>query len=189
MLSSKEAALKPIKGETNRVSPILVAWLQSTPLVPVGLAAISWFMRPTPMMEPISVWELDEGRPKYQVPKFHRMAAISNANTMANPAPLPTCRINSTGNSDTMLKATAPVETRTPKKLKVPDQTNREIRRHRVRVDYGGDRVGGVVEAVDELESQRDEQCDAEQDVRIHSGIADHRQVVRQVIAGVYDAR
>ncbi len=42
---------------------------------------------------------------------------------MAKPAPLPTCKINSTGNSDTMPKATAPLETSTPKKLKVPDQT------------------------------------------------------------------
>ena len=74
-------------------------------------------MRPTPMMEPISVCELDEGRPKYQVPRFHRMAAISSANTMAKPAPLPTCRINSTGSSDTMPKATAPVETSTPEKV------------------------------------------------------------------------
>ncbi len=102
MLSSSHAALKPISGEINRVSPILVAWLQSTPLVPAVLAAINWFMRPTPMMEPMSVCELDEGSPKYHVPKFHRMAAISKANTMANPAPLPTCKINSTGNSDTI---------------------------------------------------------------------------------------
>jgi hypothetical protein len=51
------------------------------------------------------------------------MAAISKANTMAKPAPLPTCRINSTGNSDTMPNATAPVETSTPVKLKKPDQT------------------------------------------------------------------
>src|SRR3984885_2869242 len=122
-VSSRKAALKPIRGEMSRVSPILVAWLQSTPLVPEGFAAISWFMRPTPMMDPIRVCELDDGRPKYQVPKFHRMAAISKANTMAKPAPLPTCRISSTGNNDTMPNATAPVETSTPMKLKAPDQT------------------------------------------------------------------
>ena len=75
------------------------------------------------MMEPIRVCELDEGSPKYQVPKFHRMAAISNANTMAKPAPLPTCRISSTGRSETMPNATAPVETNTPAKLKKPDHT------------------------------------------------------------------
>src|ERR1700722_14562197 len=79
-------------------------------------------MRPTPMMEPMRVCELDEGSPKYQVPKFHRMAARSNANTMANPAPLLTCSINSTGKRETMPNATAPLETKTPRKLKVPDQ-------------------------------------------------------------------
>jgi len=44
----------------------------------------------TPMIEPISVWELEAGRPKYQVPRFQRMAATSRANTMAKPALLPT---------------------------------------------------------------------------------------------------
>src|SRR5580698_4983472 len=78
-------------------------------------------MRPTPMMEPMSVCELDEGSPKYQVPKFHRIAAISKANTMAKPAPLLTCNINSTGSSETMLKATAPVETSTPREMNPPD--------------------------------------------------------------------
>ena len=75
------------------------------------------------MMDPISVCELDAGRPKYHVPRFHRMAAIRSAKTMANPAPLPTCRISSTGNRETMPNATAPLDTSTPKKLKNPDQT------------------------------------------------------------------
>ena len=75
------------------------------------------------MMEPISVCELEAGRPKYQVLKFHNMAAINSANTIAKPAPWPTCRINSTGSSDTMPKATAPLDTSTPRKLKKPDQT------------------------------------------------------------------
>ena len=42
---------------------------------------------------------------------------------MAKPALLPTCRISSTGNSETMPKATAPVEVSTPRKLNAPDQT------------------------------------------------------------------
>ncbi len=41
MVNSNNAALKPINGDNNRVSPILVAWAQSTPLVPEGLAAMS----------------------------------------------------------------------------------------------------------------------------------------------------
>ncbi len=73
------------------------------------------------MIEPISVCELEAGRPKYQVPRFHMMAAINNANTIAKPAPLPTCRISSTGSNETMPNATAPLDRRTPRKLKKPD--------------------------------------------------------------------
>ena len=73
------------------------------------------------MMEPIRVCELEAGRPKYQVPRFQRIAAINKANTIAKPALLPTWRISSTGSSDTMPKATAPVDTSTPRKLKNPD--------------------------------------------------------------------
>ena len=74
-------------------------------------------------MEPINVCELDAGRPRYQVPRFQMMAAISSANTMAKPAALPTCRMSSTGNRDTMPNATAPDEISTPRKLKKPDHT------------------------------------------------------------------
>ena len=51
------------------------------------------------------------------------MAAISSANTMANPELEPTCSINSTGSNEMMPKATAPLEVSTPRKLKQPDQT------------------------------------------------------------------
>ena len=78
---------------------------------------------PTPMIEPIRVCELEAGRPKYQVPRFQMIAAISSANTIAKPALLPTCRISSTGSSETMPKATAPEESSTPRKLKKPDHT------------------------------------------------------------------
>jgi hypothetical protein len=78
---------------------------------------------PTPMIDPIRVCELEAGSPRYQVPTFQMMAEIRSANTMAKPALLPTCRINSTGSSDTMPKATAPLESSTPIRLKMPDQT------------------------------------------------------------------
>ena len=65
---------------------MLAACPQSTPLVPV-FTAISWLAMPTPIIEPIRVCELDEGSPKYQVPRFQMMAATSSANTMAKPAP------------------------------------------------------------------------------------------------------
>ena len=74
----------------------LAACAQSTPLVPV-LGLISWLATPTPMIEPIRVCELEAGSPSHQVLRFQMIAAISSAKTMAKPAPLPTCRINSTG--------------------------------------------------------------------------------------------
>src|SRR5271156_4133731 len=101
---------------------MLAACPQSTPLVP-DFTDINWFAMPTPMIEPISVCELDEGRLKYQVPRFQMIAATSSANTIANPALLPTCRINSTGSSETMPKATAPLESTTPRKFHIPDHT------------------------------------------------------------------
>jgi hypothetical protein len=36
------------------------------------------------------VCELDAGRPRYQLPRFQMIAAISSAKTMAKPAELPT---------------------------------------------------------------------------------------------------
>jgi hypothetical protein len=46
------------------------------------------------------VCELDAGRPKYQVPRFHRIAAMKSANTIAEPALLPNWSIRSTGMSE-----------------------------------------------------------------------------------------
>ena len=74
------------------------------------------------MIEPINVWELEAGRPRYQVPRFQTIAPISSANTIANPALEPTWRISSTGKSARMPKATAPLDIRTPRKLNSPDQ-------------------------------------------------------------------
>ena len=87
------------------------------------------------------------------------IAAISSANTMAKPALLPTCRISSTGSSEMMPNATAPVDSAArPRKLKKPDQTTANFGRQRMGIDHGRDGVGGVVEAVHELEAERDQQ-------------------------------
>ena len=75
------------------------------------------------MIEPMSACELDAGRPRYQVPRFQMIAANSSAKTMAKPALVPTCNISSTGSSEMMPNATAPLERTTPRKLKKPDQT------------------------------------------------------------------
>src|ERR1017187_1829555 len=77
----------------------------------------------TPINEPIRGCELEAGKPKYQVPRFQIMAATSNANTIANPALLPTCKISSTGNREMIPKATNPLEVNTPRKFQNPDRT------------------------------------------------------------------
>src|SRR5438874_10181347 len=58
--------------------------------------------------------------PGAQVPDDRR---AEQREPIAKPAAVPTCRISSTGNSETMPKATAPLDTRTPRKLNRPDQT------------------------------------------------------------------
>lgn len=88
--------MKPKRGESSSDQPISVAFVQSTPDV-LERPCMSEFATPTPTIEPIRVCEDEAGRPKYQVPSFQIMAAISRAKTMAKPAPDPTCRINSTG--------------------------------------------------------------------------------------------
>ena len=64
------------------------------------------------MIEPISVCELEAGSPRYQVPRFQMMAPMRSANTIAKPDAEPTCMISSTGSSEMMPKATAPLEAR-----------------------------------------------------------------------------
>ena len=118
---SSAAKTKPMIGEKSSDLPTFPAWPQSTPLVAAPLAAMSWLAMPTPRIDPMRVCELDEGNPNHHVPRFHTMAAASSANTMAKPAPLPTCRMSSTGKSETMPKATAPDDTRTPMKFHAPD--------------------------------------------------------------------
>ena len=56
------------------------------------------------------------------------MAAMSSANTIAKPALEPTPRISSTGSSETMPNATAPLEVSTPRKFNVPDQMTAILR-------------------------------------------------------------
>src|SRR5580658_10498985 len=120
--SSPAASTNPTTGENSKDLMTPRAWLQSTPLVPLCLDS-TWFMNPTPMIDPTSECELEFGMPRYQVPKFQMIAAISSAKTIANPAWLPTCRISSTGSNEMIPKATRPLEVSTPIKLNIPDHT------------------------------------------------------------------
>jgi len=119
---SNAAQVKPTSGEISSTLNTLVACSQSTPEVPLW-AFMSWLATPTPMIEPTMVCELDAGSPNHQVLRFHRMAAMSKANTMAKPAPALTCRINSTGSRVMTVKATAPLDVSTPARLHSPDHT------------------------------------------------------------------
>jgi hypothetical protein len=86
--SSKPAQMNPTIGETSRVRPTPAACPQSTPLVAVPVPEfINWLAMPTPMMEPTMVCVLEEGRPRYHVPRFQMMAAVRSAKTMEKPAP------------------------------------------------------------------------------------------------------
>ncbi len=83
-------------GENTREAPISIAFCQFTPSAN-GISLINALARPTPRIEPINVWELDAGIPKYQVPRFQVMAAASSENTMASPCPVFTLISSSTG--------------------------------------------------------------------------------------------
>ena len=171
---------KPTTGETRRALKTLVTWSQSTPAVP-ELPCMSWLAMPTPMMEPIRVWELEAGRPSHQVPRFQMMAAMSRAKTMAKPAPLPTWRMSSTGSSEMMVKATAPERVSTPMRFHDAGPDDGDVGLERVGVDDGGDGVGGVVEAVDELEAESDEQGDAEENVGEDGGGVDDGEIAGEL--------
>src|SRR5271169_3762112 len=120
--SRTSAPTNPMSGERNSDFPMLAACAQSTPLVAVR-EAMSWLAIPTPMIEPMRVWDDEDGRPKNQVPRFQTIAATRRAKTMAKPALLPTWRMSSTGSRETMAKATAPEDVKTPRKFQNPDHT------------------------------------------------------------------
>ena len=119
--NSSPAKTKPMIGETSSDRPISLALPHSTPEAP--LRFINWLATPTPMIEPISVCDDDDGSPNAQVPRFQMIAANKMAKTMAKPAATSGCRISSTGSSPMMLKATAPDAVSTPRKFHSPDHS------------------------------------------------------------------
>ena len=134
------------------------------------------------------VWELEAGRPNHQVLRFHRMAAISSAKTMANPAPELTWRMSSTGSSVMTAKATVPVEARTPGQVADSRPDHGDIGLQRVGVDDRGHGVGRVVEAVDELEAERDQQGQGQQQIGPDAGNRDRVQILGHMEADVAEA-
>ena len=70
----------PNSGEMSSDMPIFRAWLQS--IAASFTPGSSEYASPTPRIEPISVWELEQGMPRYQVSRFQAMALSSKAMTM-----------------------------------------------------------------------------------------------------------
>ena len=122
-ISTSAAAQKPTTGEMSRAMPTSCAFAQFTPSVIECDGPISALATPTPIIDPMSVCELEAGSPSHQVPTFQTIAETRSENTIANPAAEPTFRTNSTGSSATIPNATAPEEVITPMKFQNPDQT------------------------------------------------------------------
>src|SRR5580658_150833 len=110
-------------GENSSALPVSLTLAQFTPSPKTCPGESTEFARPTPMIAPINVCELEAGNPKYQVPRFQMIALTSSENTIANPAPEPTLRTSSTGKSAKMPNATAPLEISTPIRFQPPLQT------------------------------------------------------------------
>ena len=133
------------------------------------------------MIEPTIVCELDAGSPNHHVPKFHKIAAISSANTMANPAPELTCSINSTGNSVITANATVPRRKQHACQVAQPGPHHRDVRLKRVCIDHRRHSVRGVVKSVYKLETQCNQQCQSQHHVWPRAGDGHAVQVFRNV--------
>ena len=122
------ATTRPTIGEmiSEAKIPITFGMLSaSTTEVPF----ISALVKPIPIMAPISVWELDAGRPKYQVPRFQIIAASNMENTMARPCDDPILSSRSVGSICTMAYATLRPPSKTPKKLNTAAMTTANCER------------------------------------------------------------
>src|SRR5262249_47028285 len=95
------------------------ALLQLTP--DRSCRVIKLLAKPTPRIEPISVCELETGRPRHQVARFQITPDNKSEITMTM-ARLDALSIKrSTGSRLTMLKATAVPPSRTPRKLQTAE--------------------------------------------------------------------
>ena len=78
------ASAKPNKGDSNNACPISIALSQLIAEIPLfefsGKRACP---TPIPIIEPIKVCELEAGIPKYQVPRFHKIAEIKRDKAIA----------------------------------------------------------------------------------------------------------
>ena len=87
-----------------------------------------------------------------------------------------------------MAKATAPELSEHADEVQEAGVDDGDVGLEGVGVDDGGDGVGGVVEAVDELEAEGDEESDAEQDEGEDGGGVDDGEIGAEAVTDVDDA-
>ena len=101
-------------------------------------------------MPPISAWLELEGRPRYHVIRFQVIAPTRPARTtssvMTSGSTIPFAMVAATSN-----------ETNAPATFRIAAASDGGPRRDRARRDARRDRVGRVVEAVREVEEERDD--------------------------------
>ena len=136
---------------------------------------------PTPIIEPISVCELEAGRPNHQVPRFQIIAATSKCedHREAGASADLQNQFHRQQRDDAEGDRAAGREHAEEIPHAGPDHS--DVRLHGVRVDDGGDGIGGIVEAVHKFESEGGEQRDAEQSVGQPAFGMDAREISEQV--------
>ena len=123
------------------------------------------------------------GRPNHQVLRFQMMAAMRRAKTMAKPAPLPTCRISSTGQQRNNGEGDSAGGGEHADEVPEAGLDDGDMGLKRMRVDDGGDGIGGVMEAVDEFETESDEQGEAQQGIGPGGGEVGSGKIVRKLLS------
>src|SRR5258708_7796221 len=108
-----------MRGEMRSDRPTSPALLQ---LIPEKLCrVIRLLASPTPRIEPISVCELETGKPYHHVARFQITPDKSSDRTMTTARAELLSMSMSTGSRLTMLKATAVPPSSTPRKLQIPE--------------------------------------------------------------------
>jgi hypothetical protein len=113
---------------------------------------------------------------------------MSSEKTMANPAPFANLQdqLNGQQGEDGEGDGSGGGEHADEVPQTGPDDG--DVGLERMRIDDGSDGIRRVVKAVDELESERDEQRDAEQNVRPGGGEMGSGEIVRELRAGIDQA-
>ena len=94
------------------------------------------------------------------------IAATRSANTIANPALLPTCKINSTGSRETIAERYGAARHEHADKVPNSRPHNSDVRLERMGVNHRRHGVRGVVESIDEFKPQRHQKRQSQKEER-----------------------